>query len=97
VEFSSESKDSLDAFAGLGYDRFPVCLAKTPFSLSHEASRRGLPHEFTLPVREIRVAAGAGFFTVLCGDSTLLPGLPSVPNSERVELDVESGQILGLS
>jgi formate--tetrahydrofolate ligase len=97
VEFSFEAQNSLGAFARLGYDRLPVCLAKTPLSLSHEPSRLGRPTGFTLPVREVRLAAGAGFLTALCGDSTLLPGLPSVPNSERVDVDVETGQVLGLS
>lgn len=96
VEFSSKAKDALDAFTRLGYDRLPVCLAKTPFSLSHDPSRLGRPTGFTLPVREVRLAAGAGFLTALCGDSTLLPGLPSVPNSEWVDMDVETGQVLGI-
>lgn len=97
VEFSSEAKEALDSFARLAYDRLPVCLAKTPLSLSHDPSLLGRPTGFTLPVREVRLAAGAGFLTALCGDSTLLPGLPSVPNSERVDVDVETGRVLGLN
>lgn len=97
AQFSSEAKEALDAFASLGYDRLPVCLAKTPLSLSHDPLLLGRPTGFTLPVREVRLAAGAGFLTALCGESTLLPGLPSIPNSERVDVDVETGQVLGLA
>ena len=96
IEISPEAGVALDVLTRLGYDRLPVCLAKTPFSLSHDPNRRGRPTGFKLPVRDIRLAAGAGFLTVLCGDVTLLPGLPAVPNSERVDVDPESGEAIGL-
>jgi len=78
-----------------GYGHLPVCLAKTQYSLSADPLLRGRPHGFEVPVREVRLSAGAGFVVVLTGDIVTMPGLPRVPAAEAIDLD-ENGQIEGL-
>ncbi len=78
-----------------GYGRLPVCLAKTQYSLSADPLLRGRPQGFEVPVREVRLSAGAGFIVVLTGDIVTMPGLPRVPAAEAIDLD-ENGQIEGL-
>jgi formate--tetrahydrofolate ligase len=81
----------------LGFGRLPVCMAKTPLSLSHDSALKGRPTGFTIPVRELRVLAGAGFVTAICSGIQLLPGLPKRPAGERIDLSPVSGEIIGLS
>jgi formate--tetrahydrofolate ligase len=95
VRYAPEADRSLDAIEGLGYGRVPVCMAKTQSSLSHDPSLKGRPTGFTLPIRDARLFAGAGFVTAYCGDMRTMPGLPAHPNGEGVDLD-ESGRIVGL-
>ena len=78
-----------------GYGHLPVCLAKTQYSLSADPLLRGRPHGFEVPVREVRLSAGAGFIVVLTGDIVTMPGLPRVPAAEAIDLD-DNGQIEGL-
>ncbi|MEC7227523.1 MAG: formate--tetrahydrofolate ligase, partial [Candidatus Latescibacterota bacterium] len=75
-----------------GYGHLPVCLAKTQYSLSADPLLRGRPHGFEVPVREVRLSAGAGFIVVLTGDIVTMPGLPRVPAAEAIDLD-DNGQI----
>ena len=87
------------AFAELeaaGFGGLPVCIAKTPYSVTADPRLRGRPEGFTLPIRGVRVAAGAGFVVVYAGDVTTMPGLPRVPWAETIDLD-EDGNITGLS
>ena len=79
-----------------GYGHLPICVAKTQYSFSTDASLRGAPDGHVLDVREVRLAAGAEFIVMVCGDIMTMPGLPKVPSAERMDLD-ESGQIVGLS
>jgi formyltetrahydrofolate synthetase len=79
-----------------GLDRLAVCMAKTHLSTSHDPNLAGAPRGFTVPVREIRVAAGAGFVVPLLGDVTTMPGLPSAPAGERVDIDAD-GNVTGLA
>jgi formate--tetrahydrofolate ligase len=72
-----------------------VCLAKTHLSLSHDPTQLGAPTGFRLPVREVRLAAGAGFVTALCGAISTMPGLPAHPAHER--LDLVDGRVVGLA
>ena len=95
VSFSPEAKAKLKLYHRLGFDALPVCMAKTHLSLSHDPELKGAPRGFTLPVRDLRVAAGAGFVTVLCGDIKTMPGLPSLPAFFKIDLD-DDGQIRGL-
>ena len=76
--------------------RFPICIAKTPYSFSADPEKRGAATDFTLPVREIRVAAGAGFVVAITGDLMTMPGLPKHPAAEQIDVDSE-GRITGLS
>jgi formate--tetrahydrofolate ligase len=70
-------------------------MAKTQYSISHDAKRKGRPSGFVLPVKDVRLLAGAGFVTVIAGDMTLMPGLPSLPAGASIDID-EQGQIVGL-
>ncbi len=78
------------------YARFPVCMAKTQYSLSDDPTKLGRPEGFTLNVREVKVSAGAGFIVVLTGDILTMPGLPKVPSANHIDID-ENGNITGLS
>ncbi len=82
--------------ARLGYGELPICMAKTQNSLSDNPKLRGRPRGFTLTVRDVEVAAGAGFLVALTGDIVRMPGLPQRPAAERIDVDPE-GQIIGLS
>jgi formate--tetrahydrofolate ligase len=97
VMFEPGAKAQVETAARLGYGRFPICMAKTQYSLSHDPLRLGRPTGFTLPIRELRILAGAEFLTAVCGTMQLMPGLPSRPAGEQVDVDPETGQIVGLS
>jgi formyltetrahydrofolate synthetase len=71
-------------------------MAKTHLSLSHEPRWKGVPTNFRLPVRDIRASVGAGFLYPLCGDMRTMPGLPSSPAFENVDIDLETGRVVGL-
>jgi formate--tetrahydrofolate ligase len=83
-------------FEADGYGRLPVCLAKTQYSFSTDPLLRGRPKHFDVPLREVRLSAGAGFVVVLAGDIMTMPGLPKQPAAEIIDID-EDGNILGLS
>jgi len=97
VKIEPDAKTQIETATRLGYDRFPICMAKTQYSLSHDPLLLGRPTGFTLPVRELRILAGAEFLTAVCGGMQLMPGLPSRPAGEHVDVDPETGQIVGLS
>jgi formate--tetrahydrofolate ligase len=86
---------ALDAYEQLGFGRLPVCMAKTHLSLSHDPSRKGRPTGFRVPIRDVRLSAGAGFVTPLLGEMRTMPGLPSHPAGESIDID-EAGEIVGL-
>jgi len=96
VEYSPVALAKLKKFEARGYGRFPVCMAKTHSSLSHDPKLKGAPSGFQLPIRDVRVSVGAGFVYPLCGDMLTMPGLPSRPAFENVDIDVETGKIRGL-
>jgi len=95
VEFLPAARKSLAQFEALGYGHLPVCMAKTQYSLSHDAALKNRPTGFTIPIREVRLSAGAGFITPLCGEMRTMPGLPSRPGGEKIDIDAE-GNIVGL-
>ena len=97
VKFEPDAKTQIETATRLGYGLFPICMAKTQYSLSHDPLLLGRPTGFTLPVRELRILAGAEFLTAVCGGMQLMPGLPSRPAGEHVDVDPETGQIVGLS
>ncbi|MBU0548007.1 MAG: formate--tetrahydrofolate ligase [Candidatus Omnitrophica bacterium] len=96
VEYSPEATKKIELYTKLGYNKFPICMAKTHLSLSHDPELKGRPTGFTIPIRDIRVAAGAGFLYPLCGQMRTMPGLPSHPAGEKMDIDSE-GRIVGLS
>ena len=79
----------------LGFDKMPICMAKTQYSFSDDAAKLGAPKDFTVSVRNLKVSAGAGFIVALTGDIMTMPGLPKVPAAERIDVD-ENGVISGL-
>jgi formate--tetrahydrofolate ligase len=88
-------RDQLHAWDKEGYSRFPVCMAKTQYSFSTDPNLRGAPTHHVVPIREVRLSAGAGFVVVICGEIMTMPGLPKVPAAEAIRLD-EAGQVEGL-
>jgi formate--tetrahydrofolate ligase len=88
-------RDQLHAWEQAGYAKLPVCMAKTQYSFSTDPNLRGAPTGHTVPVREVRLSAGAGFIVVICGEVMTMPGLPKTPSSEKIFLN-EMGQIEGL-
>jgi len=88
-------RDQLRAWEAAGYGHFPICMAKTQYSFSTDPNLRGAPTGHTLPIREVRLSAGAGFIVVICGEIMTMPGLPKVPSAETIGLDDE-GLVVGL-
>ena len=95
VTISSKARARLEELEKEGYGHFPVCIAKTQYSFSSDASLRGAPEGHTLTVREMRLSAGAEFVVAICGDVVTMPGLPKVPAASRIDLD-DDGKIVGL-
>jgi formyltetrahydrofolate synthetase len=95
VDYAEGVRKQLEALEDQGYGKLPLCMAKTQYSLSHDPRLKGAPKGWRLPVREVRLAAGAGFICLLCGDITTMPGLPSRPAFMNVDLDGE-GNVKGL-
>jgi formyltetrahydrofolate synthetase len=95
IDLSPEAVRSLGEFERLGYGTVPVCMAKTQLSLSHDPQLKGRPRGFRVPIREVRVFAGAGFVTAYCGDMRVMPGLPSRPTGVDVDIGPD-GETVGL-
>jgi formate--tetrahydrofolate ligase len=88
-------RDQLRAWEAAGYGDLPVCMAKTQYSFSTDPALRGAPTGHTLPIREVRLSAGAGFIVVICGEIMTMPGLPRVPSAETIGLGPD-GEVVGL-
>lgn len=97
VDFSPEAQAKIQQFTQMGYDKLPICMAKTHLSLSHDATLKGVPEGFCFPIRDIRLSAGAGFLYPLAGEISTMPGLPTRPAFMDMDIDPETGKILGLS
>jgi formate--tetrahydrofolate ligase len=95
VEYSEEAEKKIKIYTESGWDKFPVCMAKTHLSLSHDPNLKGRPRDFILPIRDIRASIGAGFLYPLCGKMQTMPGLPSRPAGEKIDID-KKGNIRGL-
>jgi formyltetrahydrofolate synthetase len=95
IELTPAAQKSLKLYESMGFGNLPVCMAKTQYSISHDANLKGAPAGFTVPIREIRLSAGAGFITPLCGEMRTMPGLPSKPGGEKIDIDAE-GNVVGL-
>ncbi len=95
IEFSRTAKKDLERIRALGYDRLPVCIAKTHLSLSSDPAKVGHPEAFPLPVEAVRIAAGAGYLLVMTGDIVTMPGLPHDPAAHHIDLS-NDGDIVGV-
>ncbi len=95
VTITSPARKQIQQLTELGFDKLPICMAKTQFSFSDDASRLGAPRNFRITVRDVKVNAGAGFLVAKTGDIMTMPGLPKVPAAERIDID-ENGRITGL-
>lgn len=97
VSFSDEARAAIERFTAQGFGGLPICMAKTQYSFSNDAAAKGAPEGFDLRVREVRASAGAGFIVPVCGDMMMMPGLPTRPAFFEIDLDLETGKIVGLS
>jgi len=95
VEFTDNAKEQIERLTKLGFDKLPICMAKTQYSFSDDMTKLGAPEGFTVTVRNVKVSAGAGFIVALTGDIMTMPGLPKVPAAEKIDVD-ENGVITGL-
>jgi formate--tetrahydrofolate ligase len=96
VDYSPRAEEEIARYDAWGLGGLPICMAKTQLSISHDPKLRGAPSGFRVPVHEVRASAGAGFLTPLLGDIMTMPGLPSVPAAERMDID-EKGNLVGIS
>jgi formate--tetrahydrofolate ligase len=96
VDFDDRAQANLKLLQEHGFANLPVCIAKTPLSLSDDLTLRGRPRGFRITVNELRVSAGAGFVVVICGNIVTMPGLPKVPAAARIKV-LPNGQATGLS
>ena len=95
VELTAGARKQMKELEALGFDKLPICMAKTQYSFSDDAAKLGAPKGFTITVRNLKVSAGAGFLVALTGDIMTMPGLPKVPAAEKIDVD-ENGRITGL-
>ena len=95
VEFTPEAREQIKRLTDLGFDKLPICMAKTQYSFSDDMTKLGAPTDFTVTVREVKVASGAGFIVALTGSIMTMPGLPKVPSAEKIDVD-ENRKITGL-
>jgi formate--tetrahydrofolate ligase len=95
VVLGEKAQSSLKQIKELGADQWPVCIAKTQYSFSTDAKALGAPTGHTLHIREVRLAAGAEFVVMVCGDVMTMPGLPKVPSAHAIDID-DAGHIVGL-
>ncbi|MEL7646182.1 MAG: formate--tetrahydrofolate ligase, partial [Anaerolineaceae bacterium] len=97
VDYSEQAEERVQAYTRLGYDKLPICMAKTHLSLSHDPALKGVPKGFRIPIRDISASIGAGFLYPLLGTMSTMPGLPTRPAYYDIDIDFETGKILGLS
>jgi len=95
VEYSKQADGKISAYTKAGWDKLPICMAKTHLSLSADPHAKGVPEDFILPVRDIRASVGAGFILPICGTIQTMPGLPARPRGENMGID-DKGNIKGL-
>jgi len=96
VDYLPEAEAKIELFNKLGFDKLPMCMAKTHLSLSHDPALKGVPKGFRVPIRDIRASVGAGFLYPLLGEMRTMPGLPTRPVFYDVDLDLETGKVVGL-
>ncbi|NLS79024.1 MAG: formate--tetrahydrofolate ligase [Chloroflexi bacterium] len=97
VDFQPEAERKIKMFTEMGFSKLPICMAKTHLSFTHDPAIKGAPRGFVMPIRDIRASVGAGFLYPLCGEMRTMPGLPSRPVFFDIDIDTETGKIIGLS
>lgn len=97
VDYMPEAEERISEYTRLGFDQLPMCMAKTHLSISHDPNLKGVPKGFRIVVRDIRASVGAGFLYPLLGKMSTMPGLPTRPAFFDIDIDLETGKILGLS
>lgn len=97
VDYADEAEKKVKMFTDMGFSDLPICMAKTHLSFSHDPSLKGAPRGFRMPIRDIRASVGAGFLYPLCGTMSTMPGLPRRPVFFDIDIDPETGKIVGLS
>ena len=95
VSCDAKVREQIRKLEESGYGHYPVCVAKTQYSFSTDATARGAPSGHTVNIREVRLAAGAEFIVMICGDVMTMPGLPKIPSAEKIDLD-DDGKVVGL-
>jgi formyltetrahydrofolate synthetase len=97
AEYSPEAEKKIALYTRLGFDKLPICMAKTQYSLSHDPNLKGAPTGFIVPVKDVRASVGAGFLFPLLGSIPTMPGLSTRPGYYDIDLDLETGRVVGLS
>ncbi|GFY79472.1 c-1-tetrahydrofolate synthase, cytoplasmic [Trichonephila inaurata madagascariensis] len=97
VEFKENARERINLFEKQGFGNLPVCMAKTPLSLSHDPVKKGVPKNFIVPIQDVKLSAGAGFVYPLLGAISTMPGLPTRPCFYDIDIDANTGEIEGLS
>jgi formyltetrahydrofolate synthetase len=97
VEYMPEAEKKVELYTRLGFDRLPICMAKTHLSLSTDPNLKGAPTGFTVSVRDVRASVGAGFLYPLLGTMSTMPGLSTRPGYYEIDIDLETGRVIGLS
>jgi formyltetrahydrofolate synthetase len=96
VSYAPEAEAKIALYTRLGFDKLPLCMAKTHLSLTHDPAVKGRPTGYVFPIRDIRASVGAGFLYPLCGEMRTMPGLPTRPVFYDVDVDLETGRVVGL-
>ncbi len=96
VHYEPLAEEQIATYERVGYGNFPICMAKTHLSLSHDPVLKGVPTGYTIPVREVRASAGAGFIYPLIGEMSTMPGLATTPAYMKIDVDLETGKITGM-
>ncbi len=97
VDYLPEAEERIAEYTRLGYGKLPICMAKTHLSLSHDSTLKGVPKGFRIPIRDVRASVGAGFLYPLLGTMATMPGLPTRPIFMEIDIEPETGKIIGLS
>jgi methylenetetrahydrofolate dehydrogenase (NADP+) / methenyltetrahydrofolate cyclohydrolase / formyltetrahydrofolate synthetase len=97
VDYSPEAEQQIQKYTLLGFDRLPICMAKTHLSLSHDPELKGRPSGYRIPIRSVNASIGAGFLYPLLGSMSTMPGLPTRPAYYDIDIELDTGRILGLS
>jgi len=90
-----KTRDRFKELQEQGYGHFPVCIAKTQYSLTTDPDKKGAPKHHVVPIREVRLSAGAEFIVAICGDIMTMPGLPRIPSANKIDV-TQDGRIVGL-